>query len=83
MAQTILDRVAVQRITLEAGKARPGRALLTLIAALLYGLGWLAAKLVTGIWLVVAWIFTAVRLGWHDAWEAHARQRVRGQVGPP
>ena len=51
--------------------ARFGRGLLTLLAAVLFVLGWLAAKAVTGVvvlvrglWLAVVWIGVAVAVGW-------------------
>lgn len=67
MAMTVLDRVPVDRITEQARELHPGRTLLTLLAALLYGLGWLAGKTVMGVWFVLAWSFAAVKVGWTDA----------------
>lgn len=61
-----LDRVPVDRITREAREIHFWRTVLTLIAGLLYGIGWLTAKLFTGLWLVVAWTVTAVKLGWQE-----------------
>lgn len=59
----VLDRVPVQRISDEARQVHFGRTVLTLIAALFYGLGWLVAK----VWLAVAWCATAVKVGWQEA----------------
>jgi len=73
----ILERVPVDRITAEAREARPGRALLTLIAGALYGLGWLAAKTVAVVWLALAWSYAAVTVGWSDA----RRPAVSGRRG--
>jgi len=50
-----------------------GRTILTVIAGLLYGLGWLLAKGLGGLWFLVAWIGAAVKVGWNDA---------RGNHGP-
>jgi hypothetical protein len=70
----VLDWVPVDRITAEARETHPGRALLTLVAAVLFGMGWLAAKAVGVVWLVLAWSFAAVKVGWQDA-------RAAGQAG--
>lgn len=39
------------------------RVLLTVVAAVLYALGWVAGK----VWVVLAWLGTAVLVGWRDA----------------
>jgi hypothetical protein len=75
----VLERVPVDRITAEARATHPGRALLTLIAGVLYGLGWLAAKTVAVVWLALAWSFAAVKVGWQDA----RRPAVSGRRGRP
>lgn len=67
MASTLLHRVPVERITAEARAIRPAHTLLTLIAAVLYGIGWLAGKVLGGIWLALAWSATAVKVGWTEA----------------
>lgn len=63
----VLDRVPVSRITDEARQVRFGYTVLTVIAGLLYALGWLIAKAFTGAWFVAAWLGTAVKVGWTDA----------------
>lgn len=73
----VLQRVPVDRITAEAREIHPARTALTLVAAVLYGLGWLAAKTVAVVWLVVAWSFAAVKVGWSDA----RRSAVSGRRG--
>jgi hypothetical protein len=64
MAVTLPGRVPVDEITARARQARPGRAILTAIAAILFALGWLAARTLTGLWLALAWSGTAVKVGW-------------------
>lgn len=64
---TLFDRSRVDRITTEAREVEIGRTLLTLIAGLLFAVGWIAAKTVGVIWLALAWSATAVRLGWSEA----------------
>lgn len=66
MASTT-HRVPVERITAEARAVHPAHALLTLVAAVLYGIGWLAGKILGALWLAVVWSFTAVKVGWVEA----------------
>jgi fatty acid desaturase len=64
---SILDRVPLDRINEQARAARPGRALLTILAALFFAIGWVAGKTITVIWLSIAWSFAAVKVGWQEA----------------
>lgn len=68
-----LEQVPLQRITAEARQVHFGRTVLTIMAGLLFGLGWLVAKTLGGIWLALAWSVTAVRLGWAEARSSTAR----------
>jgi len=63
----VLDRVPTDRITAKARTITAARALLTLAAAVLFGLGWVVAKVCAGAWFVLAWCFAAIQVGWHDA----------------
>jgi hypothetical protein len=54
-------------ISARARQARPGRVLLTMLAAVLFGLGWTVRKLFAVIWLGGAWCFFAVAEGWQAA----------------
>jgi hypothetical protein len=62
-----LDRVPLDEINSRARQVQFGRTLLTLLAAALYLLGWLAAKVAGGLWLACAWVAVAVRVGWTEA----------------
>jgi hypothetical protein len=62
-----LDRVPIDRISAEAREVKFGRTVLTVIAAVLYGIGWLAAKIVKVFWRAVVWCAIAVKVGWTDA----------------
>ncbi|MFW6033982.1 MAG: hypothetical protein ACOC9R_02500 [bacterium] len=64
---TLLERVPVERITAEARELHPGRTLLTLIAGLLYLIGWLVGKIFTVVWVAVTWSFAAVKVGFVEA----------------
>lgn len=60
---TVLDRVPVDEITIQAREVRFGRTVLTLLAAVFYGVGWVLGK----AWLGVAWAGVAVRTGWRES----------------
>jgi hypothetical protein len=65
-----LDRVPVDRISSEAREVRFGVTVLTLIAAVLYGLGWVLGKAFVVTWHALVWSWTAIRLGWIEAQDA-------------
>lgn len=61
-----VDRVPVERISTEAREVRFWRTVLTVLAGLLFGLGWLAAKAFGLLWLAAVWSATAVKVGWQE-----------------
>lgn len=74
MATVLSARPDVDVITARAREARPGRMLLTVLAAVLFAVGWLFAQAVTrtgkaggGLWLAAAWCWFAVVEGWRQA----------------
>jgi len=73
----VLDRVPVDRITVEARQIHFGTTLLSVIGGILYGLGWLLAKTFNVVWFAIAWAGVAVKLGWTDA---RAGGRTRGSA---
>ena len=64
---TVAERVSLDRIDRRARQAHPGRAALTVIAAVLFGLGWFAYKTLVAAWFAVAWCGSAVAEGWISA----------------
>ncbi len=62
MTTLTLDQTSVR-----ARDIHLGRALLTVLAAVLFALGWLAGRAVTGAVAVTLWCAAAVALGWRDA----------------
>ena len=64
MTTTVLDRVPVDQITEQARAVRPARTALTVIAAALFGIGWVTARVFAVLWLSVMWSGVAVREGW-------------------
>ena len=63
----LLDRVPVDRITEQAKQVRFWRSVATLVAACLFGLGWLTAKGFGVLWFAAVWSACAIREGWRDA----------------
>jgi len=69
-----LGQVPVDRITAEAREVRFGRTVLTLVAGILFAIGWTAGKAVLMLavvgkvlWFALAWCGAALRLGWRQA----------------
>jgi hypothetical protein len=59
---TVLQRVPVDRISIEARRVQLGRVLLTLLAGVFYLLGWSVAKLFGAL----VWCAVAVKVGWSE-----------------
>jgi uncharacterized membrane protein YedE/YeeE len=66
MTTTVLDRVDLDAITVQARQVRFWRTVLTVIAGLLFGAGWVTAKAFGVMWLAAAWTAVAVREGWRE-----------------
>lgn len=64
---TFFDQALTERITVEARQVHFWRTVLTVVAGLLFGLGWISYKAVAGLWLVMAWCAAAVKVGWQEA----------------
>jgi hypothetical protein len=62
----VLARVPVEKINREARETHFWRTVLTMIAGLLFGLGWVVAKTFSVLWLALAWTAVAVRVGWQE-----------------
>ena len=67
MAAGSLDRIPLDEITERARQARPGHAFATVVAGVLFGLGWLIAKLFGVMWFALAWLYMAADEGWRAA----------------
>jgi uncharacterized membrane protein YedE/YeeE len=67
MAVALITRVPVDRINEQVKQVRFWRTVATVLAGLLWGIGWLAAKCCALTWLALAWAVAAVRVGWADA----------------
>ena len=76
----LLDRIDVQGITEQAHAARPGRTALTVIAAVLFSLGWVTERAFSVLWLAVTWSWVAVREGWRASRGPSRAARLAGQA---
>jgi hypothetical protein len=83
---SISTRVPSARITERARQAHPGRVALTVVACLLMGAGWLAARILGILWLGLAWCAIAASEGWAQGrtagWSQHVAERqMRASAG--
>ncbi|BBA99270.1 hypothetical protein RVR_8309 [Actinacidiphila reveromycinica] len=67
------EQIPLDQITAEARRIRFWRTVLTVLGGLLFGVGWLAAKGCGLVWLGVAWVAAALRIGWQEARRGAAR----------
>lgn len=64
---TVFGGSFVDRVNEEAKDVEFWRAVLTVIAAVLYGVGWTIGWVFKGTWLVVTWCYAAAKVGFMDA----------------
>ena len=64
------------RVTAEARTVEVLPTVLTLVAGLLWLVGWLAGKVLLALWFVLVWAAVAVRVGWVEA--AASSRRASG-----
>jgi uncharacterized membrane protein YedE/YeeE len=75
-----LNAVPVDRITARARQVSFRRSVLVALAGLLFGFGWVIAKVFSVAWLSVVWCAVAVSEGWR---EAHDERERSGGPGRP
>ena len=63
---TVFDQTLPARVTAQTPDVHLGRLLATVLAAVFYALGWIAARTVRVVVFAVTWSFIAVRLGWRE-----------------
>jgi NAD(P)-dependent dehydrogenase (short-subunit alcohol dehydrogenase family) len=68
----IAERVPVAEVSRQAREVRFGVTVVAAVTGVLFGIGWLIAKLFAVAWLALAWTATAVRLGAQHA-QAHQK----------
>lgn len=69
------DAARLDRISTQAREVHLGRLVLTVLAAVLFGIGWAAFKSSAAFAVALAWSIAAVRVGWTDAKASRATQR--------
>lgn len=78
MAIRLLERVPVERIQEQAKPVDVGRLLMLAVIGVFYLLGFVTAKLVILLGVLLGWALAAVRTGWQDAHQpAGERRRAR------
>ncbi|HEX8866519.1 MAG TPA: hypothetical protein VF821_12765 [Lentzea sp.] len=78
---TTLSTIPVDEITAQAREVKPGRTALTVVAAVLFGLGWVTARVFSVVWLAAMWSGVAVREGWRASHGPSRSQRLAAQAG--
>lgn len=73
---TLTERIPLDEITAQAEQVKPGRAALTVIAAVLFGAGWVTARVCSVVWLAVMWSGVAVREGWRASHGPSRAQQI-------
>jgi hypothetical protein len=61
------DRMAEQ-VREESRQLDPVKVVLTVLMVVPFALGWTVGIVARGVWLVVAWTWTAAVVGWRTAW---------------
>ena len=73
-APTFLVRAGIlaDDVRAEAKHIDPAKLLLTLLFAIPFVCGWLAAQTVWATWTVISWLWAAVVVGWRTAYGTRA-----------
>lgn len=77
----MLDATALERIQVQAKEIDPVKAILAIVAAIPYVIGWVIAKVFAAVWLVVSWAIAAGKVGWQDARKPKAPSLRSGYGG--
>lgn len=72
----LLDTQRLDRITAEARQIQFGRVLLTVLASIFYGIGWITARGFGVLWLALTWSAVAVKVGWQEGRRKSAPKRT-------
>jgi len=62
-----IDAKALDRISARADDIHFWRTVLTILAAILYGAGWITYKTFAVTWLAAKWSYAAAATGWDEA----------------
>jgi len=75
----VLAKIPVDAITAQAREVRFWRTVLTVIAAVLFGLGWVTARVFAVAWLAASWSWVAGREGWRASHGPSRAARLAAQ----
>lgn len=53
----------IERVDADARELRPHLVVLTIIAAVLFAIGWLVGIVLRGVWMLFAWAWAACKVG--------------------
>jgi len=81
MATRLLERVPLDRIEQQAQPVDVGRLLMLAVVGVFYLLGFVAAKVVIGLGVLLGWAVAAVKTGWQDAYLPAEERRPRVVAG--
>jgi len=70
----VLDRIPVGQIGDEAREVQFSRVLVAVITGVLFGLGWVVAKVVGAVWFALVWSAVAVKVGYQAGREPRERR---------
>lgn len=70
----VLDRIPVGQIGDEAREVQFSRVLVAAITGVLFGLGWVVAKVVGAVWFALVWSAVAVKVGYQAGREPRERR---------
>jgi hypothetical protein len=73
---TLADRVSLDEVNAQAREVRTGRALLSVVAALFFAVGWLAGRIIP----LLMWCVFAVREGYRASHGPSRRMRLEAQA---
>lgn len=76
----LTEQFSLDDLEAKAREVRPGRTLLTALAAVLFGIGWVTARVFAVAWLAFTWSWVAVREGWRASHGPSRAQRLARQA---
>lgn len=74
----VVDGTFVARVNAEAKEIHFWRTVATVLAAVLYGIGWAVGKVFVVAWLALTWTYAAAKVGFQDARGASPSRRATG-----
>ena len=70
-----IDAQALEQIAVKSRDIRFWRTVLTLLAGMLAGIGWITYQVFAVTWRALTWTYAAVKYGWDQARLQNAKKR--------